>query len=158
MWEGLGGQLIIIQIPLNYSMKFHLPVIHIKKGTRVPLVHVSRCFNYNWLNERVNNLSANDQFYWLLHVWANQLIYFVSKQQVNKITWKLHRLETATPYKIMQSNNIKFPPKMIKLHKRIYCRVVVLLHELKRCCCCCIHPCECCCSLMEEVTRTGLIP
>ena len=59
----------------------------------------------------MNNSPVNDQFYWLLHVWANQLIRLISKQQVNKITWKLQRLETATPYKIMQSNNINSPQK-----------------------------------------------
>lgn len=47
MWASGKGLTTLTLISLNYSMTFHLPVVHLKKGPKAPLFHISNILNYN---------------------------------------------------------------------------------------------------------------
>lgn len=67
----------------------------------------------------------------VLYVSINKHATFINKQQVSNITLQLYRLETATPYNIMQPTRKKKQKKtpkslkMITFHKCIYCRFLI---------------------------------
>lgn len=77
----------------------------------------------------------NYELYWLLDVWANSLISIAMfhKQTAGKQN-KLHGLETATTYKIIQSNNIQVPKndqtKQMHLLQGLLCGIAWIVEVL----------------------------